>query len=137
MPGSLLDLAKKLEARAGVVGLKAHEQAQRKALAILSYLVRVTPVDTSRAVSNWQVTIGTPALTARGAFFAGAKGSTYDQSADTVMAFGRAMLEAKKPGEPIYITNVLPYIKYLDLGSSTSFPGGFLAGAKLIARLTK
>ena len=126
-----------MDARAAALNSVGHELAKRKALAIISYLVRVTPVDTSRAMSNWQVALNTPVVAPRGAFFVGKKGSSYDASADTTMLFAQAVLQTKKPGDTIYISNVLPYIKYLDQGTSTQFPGGFQDGARLIARVTK
>lgn len=137
MARTLLDFAKSLEARAASLNKIGHEASIRKAKAIISYLIRVTPIDTTRALSNWQVTLNTPAMAPRGAFFVGTHGSTFDASADTLTYFADAVLADKKPGDTIYISNVLRYITYLDQGTSMQFPGGFAAGAQLIARTTK
>lgn len=137
MARTLLDFAKAMDVRAAALSQKASDASVRKALAIMRYLVRVTPVDTSRAVSNWQVSLNSPVTAPHGAFSVGTHGSSYDVSADATLNFAQAVLASKKPGESIYISNVLPYITYLDHGSSSQFPGGFVAGAHLIARITK
>lgn len=137
MARTLLALARSMDTLAASLGTRASELSVRKAKAVISYLSRVTPVDTSKALSNWQVTLNTPASAPHGAYFVGTRGSTHDASADTLLYSAYAVLADKKPGESIHIVNVLPYIKYLDQGTSMQFPGGFKAGAELIARITK
>ncbi len=46
----------------------------------------------------------------------------------------RAVLATKKPGQKIYITNNLPYIRRLNDGYSKQAPAGFVERAVLIGR---
>jgi hypothetical protein len=133
---TLLDLAKSCERRAAAVSTSGNEAKKRKGLAILTYLAHVTPVDTSKALSNWQFGIGEKPSARRGAFFVGSEGSTAQISTETTINFGKAQLESIKPGEPLYISNLLPYIRRLNDGWSAQHPGGFVEAAALLARTT-
>lgn len=137
MARTLLDFAKSLEARAAAVGSIGNEATKRKAFAIVRYLAYHTPVDTSKALSNWQVGIGAPVGSVHGAFFIGVHGSTKTASAENTVNFAQAMLERKRPGETVYISNLLPYIQRLNDGGHSQQPGGFVEVATLLARTTK
>lgn len=133
--GSLRGLAARMDALATRIAEDSNQRAVNAAEAILKDLVFVaTPVDTSTALSNWQVGLGAPDAQYRFPFFAGEKGSTRGQSAQAAYAEGVKKLQAKKPGETIYISNATPYIKQLDEGSSAQFrfPGGFKARAAIV-----
>ncbi|MCY1553030.1 hypothetical protein D9M68_894720 [compost metagenome] len=98
-----------------------------------------TPVDTSNALSNWQLTLDSPATDEIKPYFPGHMGSTQRASAAQTVNEARSRLGAKKPGQPIYITNNVPYIEQLNNGSSKQAPAGFversiLIGRKLIAK---
>jgi hypothetical protein len=43
-------------------------------------------------------------------------------------------IAARAPGQPIFITNVLPYAELLDQGSSEQAPAGFVDRAVVLAR---
>lgn len=130
----LLKFAQRLEARAGKIQEDANQLTIRIGRAILADLVSVTPVDTSKAESNWQVSLGTPPLSDIPAYVPGKRGSSRSASAEAALAAGETVLGQKKPGETLYISNVTPYIKELDSGSSRQFAGNFKARAALIAR---
>lgn len=132
--GTLLQLAEKLEQRVGSIGELSNQAAIRVGRAILKDLVNVTPVDTSKAESNWQVSIAAPVVSDIPAYLEGKRGSTASASADAAIAAGEAVLARKKPGQTLYISNVTPYIAELDNGSSRQFAGNFRARAALIAR---
>ena len=57
---TLQDLAKQMEAAAKELPGKVNEVAKKVATGITEYLATETPVDTSRALSNWQVGLGGP-----------------------------------------------------------------------------
>lgn len=73
-----------------------------------------TPVDTSKALSNWQVGLGTAVDDQIGPIVPGEKGSTQGASSAAALAIAAAVLAVKKAGETIYISNALPYIRRLN-----------------------
>lgn len=98
-------------------------------------LVYVTPVDTSQALSNWQVNLTSPAPDEIGPYYPGDRGSTRGASAREAIEQATQELAYKKPGQPIYLSNLVDYIKKLDEGSSSQFAGGFVPRALLVFRL--
>jgi hypothetical protein len=134
---TLLDMAKSLDRRAAAFGERTNAHTQRRVIAAIRYLAYETPVDTSRALSNWQVSLDYPVEYGRQPFYTGAAGSTREASAQATIAFAEAILEQRKPGQTIYISNVMPYIRRLNEGSSTQSPGGFVEAAQAIIRMTK
>lgn len=97
--------------------------------AAVETLVHITPVDTSEHLSNWQVNLGNPAADALPPYFPGSRGSTRGASAQEAIAEALAELAYKKPGQPIFISNLAPAIVKLDRGWSSQFPGGFVPRA--------
>lgn len=124
--GSLQGLASRMNQWADDVGDVGSEAAIDVALVIVGSLAFDTPVDTSKAISSWQVALDTPVPTRRQAFFPGVKGSTYRASAQATLAAAKAELLTKKPGQPIYISNLEPYIRRLNAGSSSQSAGAFI-----------
>lgn len=134
MAKDLLALAETLEAKAKAIDEAASRTAVDTALAIVGDLAYKTPVDTSQALSNWQVTLDGPATSTIGPHFPGSQGSTYRASAAETIANAKSVLQNKKPGQAIFITNNLPYIKRLNDGYSAQAPAGFVERAVLIGR---
>lgn len=100
---------------------------RKAALTGLGVVSLATPVDTSRARSNWQTTIGTPAKGTRETFGEGA--------AQVVVGEGQSVVARWKVGRgSIYLTNNLSYIKFLDQGSSAQAPSGMTASALQVMR---
>ena len=90
---------------------------RRVALDIDSALVLTTPVDTGRARSNWQVSIGKSALGA------------VDTPVSPSESIGNAKSELSKlrdSDSSVHITNNLPYIQRLNEGWSPQQPAGFV-----------
>lgn len=137
MARTLLDLADDIDKLAAKAGQSASDHAAATALAMVGDLAYHTPVDTSQALSNWDVTIGAPADDPHGPYFAGKHGSTFKQSAAQTVATAKETLKGKKPGQPIYISNNLPYIRILNDGTHSQQPGGFVERALLIGRKMK
>lgn len=130
--GTLLDLAKSLETKLSKIEQRNSARVVKVATAILQDLVYVTPVDTSKALSNWQIGIKSPPSGVLPPYTPGARGSTRSASASEAIAEGIQRLSTKLPGETVYISNLTPYIGELDKGSSAQFAGGFKARARLI-----
>lgn len=134
MARTLLDLAISLERRIDKLDEEASKAAVQVALTILGDLVYVTPVDTSQALSNWQVSLEKPASDSIPPYYPGEQGSTQRASAQAALDAARAVLRGKKPGDTIYLSNVLPYIRRLNDGYSAQAPAGFVERAALLGR---
>lgn len=132
---SLADLADYCDQLPDQIDRAASDLAVQVATAIVNNLTQVTPVDTSNALSNWQVTIGAPAEFERPPFVPGFRGSTYLISMQAAQAAAASVLKTKEPGEPIQITNVVPYIEDLNDGTSKQEPAGFVERAVLIGEV--
>jgi hypothetical protein len=132
--GTLLDLANRMKSTRERLSAIGSDKAVLAANAIVRDLVTVTPVDTSQALSNWQVAIGSPVGNRIDAYFIGVHGSTQELSGASALAKARSILETKKPGQTIYISNVLPYIQRLNQGYSAQAPAGFVERAIIIGR---
>lgn len=134
MARNLLDLANSLERKAGRIEKAASTLAKNVAQSIVGNLANVTPVDTSKALSNWQVGLIDAPDSSIEPFFPGQKGSSKRSSANATIKAAKRILGGKKPGEVIYISNVLPYIARLNDGYSNQTPAGFVERAVLIGR---
>jgi hypothetical protein len=134
--GNLASLQKRMYERAEKVGQVGNEAKKHAARSIVRYLVNITPVDTSQALSNWQARNDFPVSFTVSPYFLGQGGSTQGQSAQAAYDEANAIISKAKPGEPIYLSNVLPYIKRLDEGSSTQHPGGFVHASVIVGRVS-
>lgn len=86
---------------------------KKVALDLLARIVRKTPVDTGRARGNWQTTINVFSNEER---FSASPGN------DAVIA-----LTSMPAFAIVYITNNVPYIKFLEQGSSSQAANGMVA----------
>jgi hypothetical protein len=134
MAGNLLDLANRMEALKKRLPAAASDTAVKVAETIVADLAFHTPVDTSQALSNWIVTLDGKNVGRIDPHFYGERGSTQKASAAQTIAQARQVLKNKKPGQTIYITNNLPYIRRLNEGYSGQAPAGFVERSVLIAR---
>lgn len=134
MAKNLLDLANSLNSRAKKIGAVSSDAAVHVAQTIVFDLAFKTPVDTSQALSNWIVTLDRPSSAKIEPYFHGEKGSSQRASAAETINAAKFVLKNKKPGQPIYITNNQPYIKWLNEGNSGQQPEGFVERAILVGR---
>lgn len=134
MARTLLDLARDVEALSDEVAEAANELKQKVALELVKILVFETPVDTSKALSNWRASLGEGLDNAIEAIYPGSHGST--RSASGLEAISRAEAEIKrsKPGETVAIFNAAPHIRRLNEGYSSQAPAGFIEVAVLKAQ---
>lgn len=77
-------------------------------------LMQDTRVDTSRAVSNWRVSIGTNPSNSILAHFVGAKGSTRKRSTTKALKISRDSIKSAPLEVDIYIFNNIDYIDELN-----------------------
>lgn len=134
MAGNLLDLANSMDALANKIEQEASNLAVRVAIAVVTDLAFNTPVDTTQALSNWQVNIGSPATGTIGPRVPGRFGNTQFASANQTIQAAINVLMNKKPGDAIHITNNLDYIQDLDNGTISRQPGAFVARALIVGR---
>ena len=122
---TLQDLAKQMEAAAKELPDKVNEVAKKVATGITEYLATETPVDTSRALSNWQVGLGGPVRYEIEPHYPGINGYTASPSSKQTILEAVAELDKKKPGETVYISNNVDYIEELNNGKSSQADPGF------------
>lgn len=132
---TLLDLQKRMTAKADTVADVGNEAKKHVANAVVRYLINITPVDTSQALSNWQAAVGMRAASSIKAYYVGKAGSTQGSSSEKAIEEAANAIALAKPGQPIYLSNLLPYIRRLDGGSSTQHPGGFVHASVIVGRL--
>lgn len=131
---NLLDLASRLRSTTKTIDEAGNLRKKKAALAMVKYLVNETPVDTSQALSNWQVGLGRPVMAEIGPHVPGTAGSSAGASRAAAIAAAEATLAQAKPGQPVYLSNLLPYIRALNNGSSKQHPGGFVEASIIIGR---
>jgi hypothetical protein len=137
MARTLKELSKQLREAATNLPVRANQLKRDVASTVNFDLLQTTPVDTGLAVSNWQVQNNAPASEPRPAFvpspegrMRGPKGSkkwthhadieaTRQANIAPALQVASETIGESKPGEPIHITNVLPYIQALDEGYSS------------------
>jgi len=108
---------------------EANERTKKAVRAGVKYLIEATPVDTTRAESNWQVGLGSPRQTE-----IEPRGETRSTSGAATYAEADRVIRNKKAGQTVYLTNPTKYIGRLNAGSSTQAPAGFIEAAGLIMR---
>lgn len=82
-------------------------------LQIVAKLNELTPVDTSRATSNWHLDLNTVDV-------------TLVEPGHDVEGEAHARLGSLKIGDVVYISNNMPYIRRLNEGSSVQAAAGFV-----------
>ncbi len=123
------------------------EAARKIALDALTRIVEKTPVDTGRARGNWQVSPIQPILTELDLGFSSparvvGRGKKFtkqrqrnktasqrlnaQQAAQLALKAGQAVIESQGRVTVLYITDNVPYILFLENGSSRQAPQGMV-----------
>lgn len=125
--------SKRLRLRADRFERGAERIVKNAARASLEIMVINTPIDTSRAVSNWIVTTDGPSSDYIEAYSPGSRGSTASLSVAEVLANGRNAIEGFRIGQDrdLFITNNTPYLRYIE-GSAITAMGQQAAKAALV-----
>jgi hypothetical protein len=132
---NLNDLANDFVSMANSLDKFASEIAVKATIEIIRDLVNITPVDTSQAISNWQISLNNKTSEIIKPYVPGYRGSTKRASADEVIAKAISILKTKTPGQSIWIQNNLPYIRRLNDGYSRQAPAGYVERSLLIGRI--
>lgn len=133
---SLKNFAKRMRLRAKQIELGLDKAVKKVALAVDQTVVLATPVDTGRARSNWLVGLGAPVRRTVGSHSPGKHlgiGESANASASIGLASGT--INARKPGQDIYISNNLEYINELNNGSSRQAPKNFVEKAAQVGAM--
>ena len=131
---NLLDLSRKFKKLAKDFDKKVNLITIEYAEKLLHELIAYTPVDTSKALSNWRVNFNEPLSgQAIEPHYPGVFGTTHAKSADKAYKLGYAILQSKRVGDTIYISNLADYIVDLDQGTSDRAPYGIVNLATLAA----
>lgn len=119
--------------KAGEIGDAATKAASKE---VLFHLVRDTPVDTGRAISNWQVSIGEAPSEEIEPYVPGDFGSTATPNRAAALNAGLRQIKGYKSGEgkAIHIVNNAKHIGSLNQGHSKQAPRNFVQAAVLAGR---
>lgn len=145
---SLLDLADQMDKLSQRLPIFAKKTTEDVALTIVNDVTQVTPVDVGEALSNWIISLDAPSVETIPAFAPSPKGRVKDgkwqhavdpvvtaqNNLPSVLSAATAVLAGRVPGQPIYISNNLPYIQKLNEGSSEQAPAGFVDRAIILGR---
>lgn len=117
---NLDQLNKNFDKIAKRIGLSPVIVQKKLAFDIFAGIVADTPVDTGRAMNNWNISVGSPD---RSTTEKGGSGSSIQGAKE---ASAGATLLGLKPFSTVWISNSLPYIVFLNEGSSKQAPSGFV-----------
>lgn len=112
MPANTIQFKADLNRFAQKTGLTLTIALRRIVLDLWRRIIKRMPVDTGRARAAWMVTIGVPSSEV---LPPGIYGPPPDP--DT---------SGMKPGQQIFLTNNVPYVGFLEDGSSENAPAGFV-----------
>jgi hypothetical protein len=117
------DFGARMSKRAEKITRGIERRVRGAALVIDQVLVMSTPVDTGRARANWITSLGAPE-------FREVENPGSGQAHATALAQGKTVVARwRVGGGPIFISNSVPYITFLDDGSSAQAPEGMTAQA--------
>ena len=131
---TLLDLAKRMDYLSVEIPKALSNNISQTSELLQVGLTAHTPVDTSKALSNWVLTLEEPFDLDLDAYRLGSGGSTQNASIQEALTQGRQQLKLKKPGMPVFISNNADYIRKLNDGSSKQAPAGFIEREVMIAK---
>lgn len=106
----LIRLSEKAEKASVKLPKKVNEIKKDATRAGIRTAIYKTRVDTSKARSNWQVSVRFEKSIDREAFFKGKKGSTRGPSSDAAYKFAKWEIGKAKSEEALYITNPQDYV---------------------------
>lgn len=106
----LIRLSEKAEKASVKLPKKVNEIKKDATRAGIRTAIYKTRVDTSKARSNWQISVGFENSRKREAFFKGKKGSTRGPSSDAAYKFAKWEIGKAKSEEALYITNPQDYV---------------------------
>lgn len=135
MARDLLALSRRIQRIRANVPKEANRIKKEVAEKVATDLIRVTPVDVSEALSNWQVGINAPVAFPIPAIYPGKAGDTESASEAAAIEHAQRVLVDSEPGERLYVSNLTRHIGFLNDGSSRQEPAGFVERAVVLGRV--
>ena len=123
------NLKKKIE-------VAVNKDTQDVAIEVLKTFVNVTRVDTSKAISNYLVSIGSAPSFIINARYPGKGGSTTGPSSKSTIDEGTYKIRGRQIGQDIVIQNNLSYIDWLDSKDSMearAYQAGIAKAAQIVS----
>ncbi len=114
----LATFTRRIQRRARQVELRVNDVVAQTAIVIDQTVVLTTPVKTGRARANWLPSLDFPITEAT---------EETDKSGQATIAKGRAIIQSRKPGQTVYISNNVHYIGLLNDGTSSQAPRNFVS----------
>jgi len=105
------------------LGLDVVTVVKKLSFDIFADVVAGTPVDTGRAMNNWNISVGVPNHKVRKA------GGTAASVASGKQGEATTALATLAPFQTVWLSNSLPYIGFLEEGTSKQAPNGWVARA--------
>ena len=100
-----LTLQEQLTKEINAFYLEVNEVTKEVARNVMKEVLENTVVDTSQAISNWELQLDTPNKSFIDAHFQGSRGSTAEASESESLSLAEANLATRKLGQDIFITN--------------------------------
>lgn len=137
------DLATRLPEYSEALGRDVKQLVTDIVAGVAGELARNTPVDTALARSNWHTSLGSPATGIlfpykaypsryrRGPRGGIQRGGSFRERINTnsVIEQARVAMIKRRDDEPVFITNNVDYIGFLNDGKSQQAPAGFVQRA--------
>lgn len=126
----LKTFSRRIRIRADKISKNTDDLVKKVFLAVDQAVVLATPVDTGRARANWRPSIGAPITDTL------PEPPNKQAGLRSALDAGEQVARQYKGGvnsPTVHITNSLPYIKYLNDGSSKQAPRNFVNTAILLA----
>ena len=117
---NLRQLSKNFERIAQRIGVDVVTFQKKLAFDIFADIVAQTPVDTGRAMNNWNISVNVPdrSTTKTGGKKGSIRGVKKGEALTTIASL--------RPFSTVWISNSLPYIVFLNEGSSDKAPAGWV-----------
>ena len=129
----LLALEKWCNALPDQIDAAASRLVEQVVIRMATNLIQHTPVDVTTAASNWIASLNAPNLFELPAIYPGERGSTAAASRAEAIAHVKRVVADKRPGEPVWLSNIVPYMVYLtNHGTSQQEPAGFFERGVLV-----
>lgn len=126
-------LADGLRGMAATLAANVNAVAKEVTAEMVFELIYKTPVDTSLARSNWQVSYsGTPSPVP--AYYYGKYGVTAQASSQAAYAKALSVIKSKPPNTTLVVINTAKHINELEQGKSSQAPAGYIRMIELKAK---
>lgn len=122
----LRQLGKDLNRRVKSGLIRLNGEIDTRTVKLAKNLMEATPVDTSKALSNWQVSLNFTPPTTIGANVDGFQGTSAEASKQIAISKIKFKLSTRRFSDTIVLYNNTDYLEALNDGHSEQAPAGFI-----------